>query len=92
MCTLPLRSAILTPEKVSSLSANLGGTNLHNPLTAIFKMPVNPGMRALALHSLSHVFLYIFKIGIPRQLFVLTDGEVDNTESCIDLVRSSASM
>lgn len=30
------------------------------------------------------------KEGIPRQLFVLTDGEVDNTEECIATVRRNA--
>lgn len=30
------------------------------------------------------------KEGIPRQLFVLTDGEVDNTPQCIEAVRKNA--
>ena len=28
--------------------------------------------------------------GYPRQLFILTDGEVDNTQQCIDCVRNNA--
>lgn len=28
--------------------------------------------------------------GYPRQLFILTDGEVDNTQQCVDSVRSNA--
>lgn len=31
------------------------------------------------------------KPGIPRQLFLLTDGEVNNTQECIDTVRRHAS-
>lgn len=30
------------------------------------------------------------KEGYPRQLFVLTDGEVSNTQECIDFVRKHA--
>jgi hypothetical protein len=42
------------------MHANLGGTNIVEPLLAIFKEKTKPG--------------------IPRQVFLLTDGEVDNTE------------
>jgi hypothetical protein len=30
------------------------------------------------------------KEGYPRQLFILTDGEVGNTQECIDFVRKHA--
>jgi hypothetical protein len=70
----------LAVTHVEKMTANLGGTNLLNPLQGIF-----------AEKS---------KEGIPRQLFVLTDGnshfflilnifsgEVDNTQQCLDEVR-----
>jgi hypothetical protein len=30
------------------------------------------------------------KEGYPRQLFILTDGEVGNTQACVDFVRKHA--
>jgi len=54
---------------VSSLKANLGGTNIYDPLSAIFSQSIKPGY--------------------PRQIFILTDGEVRNKDRCIDLVRQN---
>ncbi|XP_055343969.1 von Willebrand factor A domain-containing protein 5A-like [Paramacrobiotus metropolitanus] len=52
-------------------AANLGGTEILQPLHKIFATP-----------ALS---------GFSRQLFILTDGEVSNTEQVIDLVKKNAS-
>ncbi|XP_055344115.1 von Willebrand factor A domain-containing protein 5A-like [Paramacrobiotus metropolitanus] len=52
-------------------AANLGGTEILQPLKKIFETaPLS---------------------GYSRQLFVLTDGEVSNTEQVIDLVKKNAS-
>merc|ERR1719348_542104 len=37
-----------------------------------------------------HIFKQNVKIGLSRQVFVLTDGQVSNSQQCIDLVRSHA--
>ena len=50
-----------------SLRADLGGTELLNPLTHIFSQKLLPGL--------------------SRQIFVLTDGSVSNTQRCIDEVK-----
>jgi len=47
-------------KHVTSLTANMGGTNIKEPLMAIFNEKP--------------------KEGIPRQIFLLTDGEVNNTQ------------
>ena len=54
---------------VSRLKANLGGTNIYDPLNSIYSQSVKPGF--------------------PRQIFILTDGEVRDKERCIDLVRGN---
>eukprot|EP00092_Neocalanus_flemingeri_P030787 GFUD01033440.1.p1 GENE.GFUD01033440.1~~GFUD01033440.1.p1 ORF type:complete len:808 (-),score=279.18 GFUD01033440.1:316-2739(-) len=48
------------------LDANLGGTEIFEPLEAIFKCPP--------------------LVGKPRQVFVITDGEVSNSQQCVQLV------
>jgi hypothetical protein len=50
-----------------SLRADLGGTEILAPLTAVLEKELLPGL--------------------PRQLFVLTDGQVTNTEAVIQLIR-----
>jgi hypothetical protein len=55
---------------VAKMNADLGGTNIVEPLRAIFQEPVTEG--------------------VPRQLFILTDGEVNNTQECLDTVRKEA--
>ena len=52
------------------MDANLGGTELLEPLKFVFDQ------KLLA--------------GLPRQVFVLTDGSVSNTQSCIDLTKRNA--
>jgi len=58
-------------QYVAKLHADLGGTEIFQPLQAIFNMPAIPGY--------------------SRQLFVLTDGEISNTEQVIDLVKRNSS-
>jgi uncharacterized protein with von Willebrand factor type A (vWA) domain len=42
------------------------------------------------LKPLQEVLSRAPKEGYPRQLFILTDGEVDNTKACVDFVRKHA--
>jgi len=55
---------------VEKMSANLGGTNILQPLMSIFAKQSKPG--------------------IPRQIFLLTDGQITNTTECINAVRNNA--
>lgn len=52
-----------------AINADMGGTDILQPLHEIFKMP-----------SIK---------GLPKQVFVLTDGAVSNTSSVIDAVRKN---
>ena len=54
-------------QLAGELSANLGGTEIYDPLEVI-----------LTSSAISNS---------PRQIFVLTDGQVSNTTACIQLVR-----
>jgi len=58
-------------QHVAKLRADLGGTEIFQPLQAIFNMPAIPGY--------------------SRQIFVLTDGEISNTDQVIDLVKRNSS-
>jgi len=42
------------------------------------------------MSPLQHIFKQNVKTGLARQVFVLTDGQVSNSQQCIDLVRSNA--
>ena len=64
-----LDAAVSHVEK--KLHANLGGTELLEPLKYIFTLPL---LR-----------------GLPRQVFVLTDGSVSNTNACILEVKNNVS-
>ncbi len=55
---------------VQSMAANMGGTNIINPMKSIFSEP-----------SID---------GVPRQIFLLTDGEVNNRDDCINTVKKFA--
>ncbi|KXJ25777.1 von Willebrand factor A domain-containing protein 5A [Exaiptasia diaphana] len=52
------------------MEANLGGTEILDPLRDVFSQPVIKGY--------------------PRQIFLLTDGEVSNTQQVIELVRANS--
>jgi hypothetical protein len=58
-------------SKVSTFSADMGGTELFNPLKKIFEVPKSPKCPGL------------------RQIFLLTDGAVDNTKSVVKLIRDN---
>ena len=53
-------------ESVKSMTANMGGTEIYEPLNKIFNEKSNSGLL--------------------RQIIVLTDGEVSNEDSILDLV------
>lgn len=59
-------------ELQKQLGADMGGTEILEPLKAVYDKP------AMASHS--------------RQIMLLTDGEVSNTQEVVDLVRSNASL
>ncbi|CAG0895342.1 unnamed protein product [Darwinula stevensoni] len=56
-------------QHVNEMEANLGGTDMHEPLVSIFKLKQPEGY--------------------ARQIIVLTDGEVSNTEEIFSLVRDN---
>ena len=57
-------------SKINSLQANMGGTNISEPLRDIFQNKNN---------------IYD-KISLAKNIFLLTDGQVNNRESCINLI------
>ena len=59
----------LATSHISSLFADLGGTELLQPLSEVFRLPAIPGY--------------------ARQVFVLTDGQISNTEQVISLVQKN---
>ena len=57
-------------SKINFLQANMGGTNISEPLRDIFQNKNN---------------IYD-KIPLAKNIFLLTDGQVNNRESCINLI------
>ncbi|XP_053498010.1 von Willebrand factor A domain-containing protein 5A isoform X2 [Ictalurus furcatus] len=57
-------------KKVNEMQADMGGTEILQPLEHIYKQPCIP----------NH----------PRQLFIFTDGEVENTKDVLHCVKSNA--
>ncbi|XP_049433032.1 von Willebrand factor A domain-containing protein 5A-like [Epinephelus fuscoguttatus] len=57
-------------KKVEVMNADLGGTEILEPLKEIYSQPTIPNQ--------------------PRQLFVFTDGEVENTKQVINLVKKNS--
>ncbi|XP_078023384.1 von Willebrand factor A domain-containing protein 5A-like isoform X1 [Epinephelus lanceolatus] len=57
-------------KKVEAMNADLGGTEILEPLKEIYSQPTIPNQ--------------------PRQLFVFTDGEVENTKQVINLVKKNS--
>ncbi|XP_070987688.1 von Willebrand factor A domain-containing protein 5A-like isoform X4 [Oncorhynchus clarkii lewisi] len=57
-------------QKVKEMRADLGGTEILQPLKHIYSQPCLPDQ--------------------PRQLFLFTDGEVENTKEVLDLVKTNA--
>lgn len=59
----------MATQHISQITANLGGTEIYQPLDYLFKLQKIPGY--------------------TRQIFVLTDGQVTNTEQVISLVQKN---
>ncbi|KAM4627904.1 von Willebrand factor A domain-containing protein 5A-like isoform 5-T5 [Polymixia lowei] len=57
-------------KQVEKMNANMGGTEILQPLKHIYSQPCIPSQ--------------------PRQLFIFTDGEVDNTKQVVDLVKENS--
>ena len=57
-------------KHTTGMSANLGGTELMDPLQFVFSQKL--------------------LVGLPRQVFVLTDGSVSNTQACINETKKNA--
>ena len=57
----------IATKHINILAADMGGTEIYQPLEYIFKQPLIPGY--------------------ARQVFLLTDGQVSNTEQVISLVQ-----
>ncbi|XP_029923264.1 von Willebrand factor A domain-containing protein 5A-like [Myripristis murdjan] len=57
-------------KMVEQMTADMGGTEILQPLKQIFSQPCIPSQ--------------------PRQLFIFTDGEVENTKEVINLVKKNA--
>lgn len=62
-------SISLATNAVSMFQADMGGTEIEQPLRAIFNTPVIPNY--------------------PKQVFLLTDGDVSNTDRVIKLVKDN---
>jgi len=62
-------SLAIAIKHVSSLRADLGGTEMYQPLADVLNSPAI--------------------LGYSRQVFVLTDGEISNTEQVIQLVQQN---
>ncbi len=56
-------------HKVEKMGANLGGTEIYDPLSTLLQEKVIDGY--------------------PRHVFLLTDGEVSNTQAVISMVRKN---
>jgi len=56
-------------EEMEDVKANMGGTDIYNPLEKIFSLPV--------------------KKGYPRFIFLLTDGDVTNTQDVLSLIKEN---
>ncbi|OMJ72557.1 hypothetical protein SteCoe_28973 [Stentor coeruleus] len=57
---------------LSSFSADMGGTEIYNPLQEVFSIPIDKAY--------------------PRFIFLLTDGDVSNIESVINLIKKNSRM
>jgi len=60
------------------MEANMGGTNIVQPLQFILTQKAKEGIPRYSSFTL---------LRIQRQLFLLTDGEVPNIAECVDVVR-----
>ena len=59
-------------EVINGLQANMGGTNISEPLYDIFESKIYDG------------------IPLAKNIFLLTDGQVYNRESCINLISTNS--
>ena len=61
---------------IKSLASNKGGTNISKPLTNITKTSKNDYMN----------------IHLAKNIFLLTDGQVDNKEECVQIIADSSNI
>ena len=61
-------------QVINNLDAGMGGTNISSPLEDIYKDSNN----------------YYSNINLSRNIFLLTDGDVDNREECINLITTNS--
>jgi len=59
-------------EKIKYFSADMGGTEIYQPLDSIFKLTSQPNEKSYDSH-----------------IYLLTDGEVGDTQSIINLVKKN---
>ena len=63
-----------TLKIIDGLNANLGGTNIYEPLNYIYNNKNN------------------LEIKLPKYIFLLTDGEIDNKSSTLELIEKNNSI
>jgi hypothetical protein len=76
-------------EKLFNQSVEYNNENLEKAMGHVNNLEANLGGTEV-LPPLMSIFSERTKEGIPRQIFLLTDGEVQNTEECIQTVRKQA--
>lgn len=76
----------IATEHVNKMEANMGGTEIVKPLSAIFAEKPKEGIPRQACQNSTNQPTSLIDI----QIFLLTDGEVRNTQECIDTVRKHA--
>ncbi len=79
-------------KRVKSMRADMGGTEILQPLKHIYSQPCYPDHPRQVQHTLTESFRKTKQRSCPSlllsQLFIFTDGEVRNTKEILDLVKS----